>query len=514
MKKLILFMTILLGINIESYGAVNNFKEIDEVNKKMIKELSSFYGGYEKIYSSGINKQNISFLLGEIDDKGTKKTEYDFKTIPNGTVINLALDEKIELKNISEVKKLKVVEKTYKNSSVNLKKEGENLKINFSSIGEYKISFTEKDQIIKEIVFKKFAKYQPFPEDIENNIEDSYNDGDFKFLNENLLLLETFFPDSEDIEKGLFYALELNEKNKNYDMVRNISKTLVSKYRLDDEKKEEIIKIYLNALKELGERDEHLKFLEKLSTYDEKYELEYLDASINYKNYSLKAVKLAETQILIEPSLKILDYLGDYYYQLKDYDKAITYYKTSENLEKLALIYLKTDDKNSYEILKSGVTPEQLDKIKQIEIKYLDRKKLEKYIGTAEKYTQEGRLQEAELYYKRSLKKDISPELKNNIYYKLADLYYNLNELESAEKNLRLIDIKILDEEHIGDYYYLGGMIYYNLENYDESSKYFRMLIKKFPNTTLSNKGRIYILKIEKSNKNKLRKEVEHESNS
>ncbi|OQY41243.1 MAG: hypothetical protein B6227_05765, partial [Fusobacteriia bacterium 4572_74] len=210
----------------------------------------------------------------------------------------------------------------------------------------------------------------------------------------------------------------------------------------------------------------------------------------------------------------ILDYLGDYYYQLKDYDKAITYYKTSENLEKLALIYLKTDDKNSYEILKSGVTPEQLDKIKQIEIKYLDRKKLEKYIGTAEKYTQEGRLQEAELYYKRSLKKDISPELKNNIYYKLADLYYNLNELESAEKNLRLIDIKILDEEHIGDYYYLGGMIYYNLENYDESSKYFRMLIKKFPNTTLSNKGRIYILKIEKSNKNKLRKEVEHESNS
>jgi len=514
MKKLILFMTILLGVNIGSYGAMDNSKKTDEVNKKIIKELSSFYGGYEKIYSSGIDKQNIKFLLGEVEPDGAKKIVYDFKTILNGTVINLSLDEKVEFENISEIKKLKVVEKTYKNSLVDIKKEGKNLSITFSSIGEYRISFTEKNQMTKEIIFKKNSKYQPFPEDIENNIETSYNDGDFKFLNKNLLLLETFFPDSEEIEKGLFYALELNKKNKNYHMVRNISKLLVSKYKLDDEKKAEIIKIYLNALKELGETEEYLNFLEKLSTYDKKYEIEYLDASINYKNYSLGAIKLAETQILIESTPKILDYLGDYYYQLKDYKKAITYYKTSKNLEKLALIYLETDDKNSYETLKLGVTPEQLDKIKQIEIKYLDRKKLEKYIGTAEKYVQEGRLQEAELYYKRSLKKDISPELKNNIYYKLADLYYNLNELESAEKNLRLIDIEVLDEEFFGDYYYLGGMIYYNLENYDESSKYFRILIKKFPNTTLSNRGRIYILKIEKLNKNKLEKEVENESNS
>ncbi len=94
------------------------------------------------------------------------------------------------------------------------------------------------------------------------------------------------------------------------------------------------------------------------------------------------------------------------------------------------------------------------------------------------------------------------------------DLYYNLNEFELAEKNLKSIDIKVLDDEYFGGYYYLGGMIYYNLENYDESSEYFRTLIKKFPNTTLSNRGRIYILKIEKLNKNKLEKEVEDESNS
>jgi tetratricopeptide (TPR) repeat protein len=79
---------------------------------------------------------------------------------------------------------------------------------------------------------------------------------------------------------------------------------------------------------------------------------------------------------------------------------------------------------------------------------------------------------------------------------------------------LELTDIKVLDEEYFGDYYYLGGMIYYNLESYDESSKYFKTLIKKFPNTTLSNRGRIYILKIEKINKNKLEKEVEYESNN
>ena len=514
MKKLILFVTILLGVSVGSYGTVNNSKEIDEVNKKIIKELSLFYGGYEKIYSHGINRQNINFILGGVQSKAGKKVEYDFETIPNGMIISLGLDEEIEFKNISEIKKLKVAGKTYKNSLVDFKKEDGNLTITFSSIGEYKISFTEKNQTIKEITLKKNTKYQPFPEDIENNIEDSYNDGDFKFLNENLLLLKTFFPDSEVIEKGLFYALELTGKNKNYDAVRNISKTLVSKYRLDDEKKEEIIEIYLNALKELGEIDEYLEFLEKLSTYDKKYELEYLNASIDYKNYSLGAVKLALDQISLESSPKTLDYLGDYYHQLKDYNKAINYYKIGGNFEKLALIYLETGDKISYETLKLGADPEQTDKIKKIEIKYLEKKKLEKYIGTAEKYTQEGRLQEAELYYKRSLEKDISPDLKNEIYYKLVDLYYNLNEFELAEKNLKSIDIKVLDDEYFGDYYYLGGMIYYNLENYDESSKYFITLIKKFPNTTLSNRGRIYILKIEKLNKNKLIKEVENESNS
>lgn len=514
MKKLILFITILLWVNIGSYGSVDNSEKIDEVNKKIIKELSSFYGGYEKIYSNGIDKQNIKFLLGELEPNGVKIVEYDFKTIPNGKEIDLALDEKIEFKNILDIKKLKIVGKTYKKSLVDFKKTGKDLSIAFSSIGEYKISFTETNQMTKEIIFKKSSKYQPFIEDIENNIEDSYNEGDFNFLNENLLLLETFFPDSDGIEKGLFYALELNEKNKNYHMVRNISKLLVSKYKLDDEKKEEIIKIYLNALKELGETEEYLSFLEKLSTYDGKYELEYLDASINYKNYSLGVIKLAEAKKSIEPTSKVLNYLGDYYYQLKDYNKALINYKTSRNLEKLALIYLEIGDKSSYEALKSGATPRDLDEIKQIETKYLDRKKLEKYIGTAEKYTSEGRLQEAELYYKKSLKKDIPYELKNNIYYKLADLYYNLNELELAEKNLKLIDIKVLDNEFFGEYYYLGGMIYYNLEDYDESSKYFSTLIKKFPNTTLSNRGRIYILKIEKLNKNKLEKEVENESNS
>ncbi|MEI6856954.1 hypothetical protein [Psychrilyobacter sp.] len=514
MKKIILFVTILFGVSIGSYGAVKNSEKIGEVNKKIIKQLSLFYGGYENIYSSGINRQNINFILGEIEPKGVKKVEYDFESIPNGKVINLALDEKIEFKNISEIKKLKVVEKTYKNSLVDLKKQGENLSMTFSSVGEYKISFTEKNQMIKEIIFKKSSKYQPFLEDIENNIENSYNDGDFKFLNKNLLLLETFFPDSEEIEKGLFYALELNEKNKNYYKVRNISKILVGKYRLDDEKKAEIIKIYLNALKKLDETEEYLGFLEKLSTYDKKYELEYLDASIDYKNYSLEAVKLAETQILIEPTPKITEYLGDYHYQLKDYDGAISYYRIDENLEKMALIYLETDDKKNYETLKLEVTPEQQEKIKQIEIKYLDRKKLEKYIGTAEKYAREGRLQEAELYYKRSLEKDISSDLKSNIYYKLTDLYYNLDEFELAEKNLKFIDIKVLDEEYFGGYYYLGGMIYYNLEKYHESSEHFKSLIKIFPNTTLSNRGRIYILKIEKLKKNKLEKEVEDESNS
>jgi len=514
MKKIILFATILLGVSMGSYGAIDSSRAESQAKKKIIKELSLFYGGTKKIYSKGINKQNINFILAEIEPNKVKKTEYDFKVIPNRKIINLNLDEKIEIKNILKIEKLKVMGKTYKNSSVDFKKNGENLEINFSSIGEYKISFTEESQIVKEIIFIKNTKYIPLAKDIEKNIEEAYKDKDFKFLNDNLILLETFFPDSENIEKGLFYALELNEKNKNYNMVRKISKSLVSKYRLSEEKEEKIINLYLNALKELGEIDEYLEFLEKLSNYNKKYETEYLDASIDYKSYSLKAIKLAETKELIQPTLKVLEYLGGYYYQLKDYNKAIEYYETSENLEKIALIYLETEDNKSYETLKLSTTPKQLEEIKQIEIKYLEQKKLERYIETAEEFAQEGRLQEAELYYRRSLEKDLSLDLKSNIYYKLADLYYKLDEFHLAEENLKFIDIKVLNRKYFGDYYYLGGMINYNLEKYNESSKYFKELIKNFPNTTLSNRGKIYILKIEKINKNKFKKEVDNESNS
>ena len=89
-----------------------------------------------------------------------------------------------------------------------------------------------------------------------------------------------------------------------------------------------------------------------------------------------------------------------------------------------------------------------------------------------------------------------------------------MNEFDLAKENFKIIDVKVLNDKYRGDYYYLGGMIYYSLEEYSESSTYFKMLTKKFPNTTLSNKGRIYILKIEKINKNKIQKEVENESNS
>jgi len=514
MKKIILFITILLGVNMLSYSEIDSYEMENQAKKEIIKELSLFYGGDKKIYSKGVHKQNINFILSEVQPEGAKKIEYDFKTILNGQIIDLNIDEKIEFKNIMDLEKLKVTGKTYKNSSVDFKKNNENLEISFSSIGEYKISFTDRDKVIKEIIIRKNAKYIPLAKDIEKNIEEAYNNIDFKFLNDNLLLLETFFPDSENIEKGLFYALELNQKNKNYDMVRKNSKTLVSRYKLSDEKEEEIINIYTDALKKLGKVDEYLEFLAKLSNYKEKYEIEYLDASIEYERYSSKAIKLAETQVLTEPISKTLVYLGDYYYHLKDYNKAIGYYKKGEDLEKLTLIYLETGDKTNLETLKSSATSEQLEKINQIEMKYLEQKKLESYIETAEKYVQQGRLQEAEFYYKRALGKDLHLDLKSNIYYKLVDLYYKLDEFKLAEENLKFVDIKVLNEKYLGNYYYLGGMICYNLENYNESIKYFKKLIKNFPNTTLSNRGRIYILKIEKINKNKLKEEVENESNS
>ena len=139
MKKIILFMTILLVIGTGSYSAVNNSEKIDEVNKELVKELSLFYGDYETIYSNGIDKQNIYFILGEIGSGTDKNIEYDFEKLSNGNIITLGLDEKIYLKNISQIERLKIVGKTYKNAIVDFKKENNNLKIGFSSIGEYKI---------------------------------------------------------------------------------------------------------------------------------------------------------------------------------------------------------------------------------------------------------------------------------------------------------------------------------------------------------------------------------------
>ena len=156
MKKLVLFITILLGVNTGSYSAIEDFMDFDKVNKTITKELSLFYGGYKKIYFNGIDRQNIDFILGDISSDHAKKIEYDFKTILNEDIINISLDEKIEFKNISEIKKLKVIGKTYKNSSVNFKKVGENLEITLSSIGEYKITFTDKNQETKNIIFKKY----------------------------------------------------------------------------------------------------------------------------------------------------------------------------------------------------------------------------------------------------------------------------------------------------------------------------------------------------------------------
>ena len=501
MKKIILFATILLGIGANSYGVNSKKIDLSDVNKTFLKEMTSFYGGYDEIYLDGINKENIMFILNETDYDDTNLLKFDFTKLTDGQIIDIKLDEVIELDKISNLNKLKVIGKTHKNSIVHYKKEKTKLIIEFSSVGEYKIVFTDKKQKTKIITFRKIEKFMPSFDNLDENIENSYNNNDVNFLNDNLIILKTFYPDSDKIKTVLFYALELNEKNKNYENVRKISETLVRNFELDEKKKREIIESYLTALEKLNEIDKYLNFLEKLSDYDDEYKSRYLNASIEYKNYNHKAIELAKESVELRPTSKVKEYLGDYYYQLKNYKMAIYYYESDNNITKLALIYLEIGDKKSFEKLKSNATKSQMKELQMIEARHLDSQKIEEYIGTAERYIKEGRLQEAELYYLRILKTNISYELKNDIYYKLADVYYKLDEFELGKKYLSKIDSKALNEDYLGDYYYLGGMIYYNLKEYHESSNYFSALSKKFPNTPLSNRGKIYLLKIKELQK-------------
>lgn len=501
MKKIILFATILLGIGANSYGIENEKIDLSDVNKTFLKEMTSFYGGYDEIYSEGINEENIMFILNETDYNDENPLKFDFDKLKDGQIIEMKLDEVIELDKISNLNKLKVIGKTHKNSVVHYKKDRGKLIIDFSSVGEYKVVFTDKKQKTKIITFRKKEKFMPSFDNLDENIEKSYGDNDVDYLNNNLIILKTFYPDSDKIKTVLFYALELNEKNKKYENVRKISETLVSNFELDDKKKSEIIESYLMALKKLNEIDEYLNFLEKLSDYDDEYKSRYLNESIEYKNYNHKALELAKESVELNPTSKVKEYLGDYYYQLKNYKMAIYYYELDNNITKLATVYLEIGDKASFERLKSNATKNQMKELHMIEDRYLDSQKIEEYIGTAERYIKEGRLQEAELYYLRILKTNVSYELKNDIYYKLADVYYKLEEFELGKKYLSKIDSKALNKEYLGDYYYLGGMIYYNLKEYNKSANYFSVLSKKFPNTPLSNRGKIYLLKIKKLQK-------------
>jgi tetratricopeptide (TPR) repeat protein len=180
---------------------------------------------------------------------------------------------------------------------------------------------------------------------------------------------------------------------------------------------------------------------------------------------------------------------------------AIHYYESNDNVPKLAMIFLETGDKKKLIGLKSSATTSEATEIKKIEDHYLERQKINKYIETAERYVKEERYQEAEIYYHRILKKKLSYGMRNDIYYKLVDTYYKLEEFKLGEQYLNKIDPKALISDYLGDYYYLGGMIYYNLKEYDKSTRYFKDLSKNFPDTPLSNRGRIYLLKIKKIQK-------------
>ena len=501
MKKWILFMSILFGIGINSYGESKDNSDMSTINRVLIKEMTYFYGGYKNIYSEGVNKDNIIFIMNEIDGTPKKALKYDFDELTDGQVIKLKLDENLECTNISNLNKLKVVGKSYENADVDLKKEDLKLEIFLSSIGEYDIACTDKKGETKVITLKKESNFVPENKNLDENIENSYKDNDVEFLNKNLTLLKVFYPDSEKIREGLFYALDLNEKNEKYEEVRKISMDLVKNYELDEKEKEDLIEAYLNSLDKLGEKDKYLEFLERLSNYDKKYEGQYLEAAINYEMYTKKSITLAEREAIENPNSKIFKYLGDYYYHLKNYRMAINYYEKGNNIEELAMVYLEIGDKRSFEKLKNSASRSQLKKIKEVENRYNEKQKIDEYFGTAEQYVKEGRYQEAELFYKRILKKGVSYNLKNDIYYKLVDIYYKLNEFELAKEELRKIDSRALEKEYLGNYYYLGGMVYYQLKDYDTSSIYFRNLVNKFPNTPLSNRGKIYLLRIKKIKK-------------
>ncbi|MCK5779684.1 MAG: tetratricopeptide repeat protein [Psychrilyobacter sp.] len=511
MKKMFLLTIMFLNIGVLTF-AIEEEKPDDtiimqEINRTLVRELTSFYGGYDLIYSDGIKEDNIYFLINEIKYGDQLRKKYDYSKLKDGETVKLNLDQGIELSNISKINKLKVVGKTNKNALVNYEKIDENLIIFFSSIGEYQVTFTDRNSKTRMITFIKTEKYTPKLENIEGNIRNSYEAKNNRFLNENMQVLKSFFPDSEITEEGLFYSLELNEKNKNYEEVRVIAKTLVSHYKLEDDKRIEVITAYLEALKNLGDTDKYLSFLEKItiyyksSRYYKSYKEEFIEAALEHKYYSSTSLKIALEMSLDSSNLVAHEYLGDYYSSKENYDKAIPYYENSKKIGKIAVIYLETNNIKKHQELKENASKAQLEEINKIEKEYKKKKELERYMGTAEKYVIEDRLQEAELYYKKLLKEDISLDMRSNVKYKLIDLYYNLNEYHTASAILKDVDVNVLNEIYLGNYYYLGGMINYNLQKYEESIEYFNKLIEEFPDSSESNRGKIYIIKINKLNK-------------
>ncbi len=496
MKKTILLLYVLLGFGIESYSNTSNKWNMEEVNRTVVKEIAKFYNGYEDIYSKGVDEKNINFIINEITNSNLFKVNYNYQDLKNKQIIVLGIDEMVELENIVQLKKLKVNKKTYKNSKVDFKKFGVNLRILFTGIGVYNITFTDKDGTSKEIIFKKVENGNFTESNINDNIGKSYLEGNTVFATDNLRILETFFPDSKNIEKTSFYALELNEKTENYEEVKRISQELINNFPLSSGKKAEVLDGYLNALDKLGEHEEYLKLLKKLYEHDKKYKDIFLDGAIKCNSYDLLAVELAKQELSEREDSRISDYVGDYYYNQGSYNEAANYYKASGNIEKLARLYLEAGQDSEYENLINNSDLDELNEIKTVETEYFEKKEIKKYIDTANIYVGEGRFREAELYYEKILAKGISKDQKNDIYYNLVDIYYNLNDLYSAKETIYKIDSKKLSKEYLSNYYYLGGKIHYDLEEYSSSIKYFENLVELYPNTPISHRARIYILKI------------------
>ncbi len=198
----------------------------------------------------------------------------------------------------------------------------------------------------------------------------------------------------------------------------------------------------------------------KISDFDHKYYLattqfnmgKYEEAIENFKNVSIRQQEKENIDFLI----------GMSYYKLKDFRKAIEYFRKS--------IQRDSSHYDSWNNLGNAYL--QLDKLKKAEDAYREALRIregeEVLFSLGHIYYIQDRYKEAKEYFKKLEKIGTKEDLLNRSFFYLADIYFSEGDIEHALKEIE----RITNVEGLGkEYYILMGKIFETLNQKEEAAR-------------------------------------------